>query len=88
MRNPHGILITTGPDGVVETDTFLCGHCGGIVAVKPKQAPEDIGGMCKHCMAMTCRGCTARGSCTPFEKALERAEARDRARRSYDFACR
>jgi hypothetical protein len=88
MRNPHGILITSGPDGVVEADTFLCNHCNGIVMVKPKQAPEDIGGMCKQCMGMTCPRCTAQGSCTPFEKALQQQEARYHARRSFDFACR
>lgn len=83
MRNPHGLLITSGPDGVVETDTYVCGHCNGIVLVKPKQRPEDIGGMCKQCMAMTCPACTAQGSCTPFERQLERMEASYHARRSY-----
>lgn len=84
MRNPGGISIIMDPCmPISETDTFTCFHCNSIVAVQPKQRPEDIGGLCKHCMKMICPRCTAAGHCTPFEKELERQEARGRALRSY-----
>lgn len=86
MRNPGGLSLIIDPCAPLrETDTFTCAHCNSIVAVQPKQRPEDIGGMCKQCMKLTCPHCTAAGHCTPFEKALERQEARGRALRSYGF---
>jgi hypothetical protein len=84
MRKPGGLFITSHGDGsVTEVDSFTCGHCNRPVAVPVKQRPEDIGGLCKQCMSMTCPRCTAAGHCTPFEKELERQEARGRALRSY-----
>lgn len=83
MRNPHGYLTITGPEGVVEMDTMLCNHCGGIVKVPPGQNPSDVGGICKQCMGTVCPRCYAMVGCTPFEKRIERMEARARARRSY-----
>lgn len=71
--------------GVFETDTFTCAHsfCGGrVVAVKSRMDPADIGGLCKVCMKLICPTCVGRG-CDPLEKALERAEARGIALRSY-----
>lgn len=69
-------------EGITEFDTVRCGHCGRIVHVKARQRPEDIGGLCKQCMRFECPSCVDKG-CTPFEKKLEMAEARDRALRSY-----
>ena len=73
----------SGPDGETRHSTFTCFHCNKVVVVVQGCAPEDMGGLCKMCMGLTCPECTDKGSCDPFEKKMERAEASDRARRSY-----
>lgn len=79
MRNPLGYGILCTEDGQIqEHDTFTCFHCNSIVVVKPLMKPEDLGGMCKVCMKLTCPACTSVGSCTPWEKQMEQIEARDR----------
>jgi hypothetical protein len=78
MLRPGGHLLIAGPDGKREHDTFTCGHCQRVVIVRHRAAAADCGGMCKRCMKLTCPRCTAAGACTPFEKKLERAEARAR----------
>ena len=83
MLRSGGYAVLVDPDlGVVERDTFTCSHCNSVVYVKPKSNPDDFGSMCRICMKMVCQRCANLG-CTPFEKKLEQAEARDRARRSY-----
>lgn len=86
MRNPHGYLTISGPDGVVEQDTSLCNHCGGIVRMPPNKQPGDVGGVCKQCMGFVCDRCYSRVGCDPFERKLKRAEARGEALRSYGLA--
>lgn len=84
MRRPGGYLYSFDPGGVrQESDTFTCHHCNKVVIVKPKCDPYDLGGMCRLCDKMICPDCVNKGSCDPLEKKLERAEARDRALRSY-----
>lgn len=70
------------PEGTFESDTFSCFHCGRITHVRPRMDPADMGGMCKICYQLICHKCVGHG-CDPFEKKMERAEARERARRSY-----
>jgi hypothetical protein len=83
MRRPGGYMTVTEPDkATIERDTFTCGHCNGIVIVLPNQPPEDMGGQCKLCMSLTCAHCTGLGRCDPFEKKLERMEAKDRLYRA------
>jgi hypothetical protein len=83
MRNAGGYAFSFSPDGIhQECDTFTCAHCGGIVHVKSKCNPDDLGGMCRLCMKMICPQCVDLG-CTPFEKRLEQVEKRDRILRSY-----
>lgn len=85
MRKPGGYGVTTFDCGQVkETDTFTCAHCNRINFVKPKERPEDLGGLCKVCMGLICSACLDLG-CTPFEKKLEQQEAAYHARRSYGF---
>ena len=86
MRNPHGYLTISGPDGVHEEDTALCGHCGGIVRVPAGKRADDVGGTCKQCMQFVCERCYARVGCLPFEEKLKCAEARGEALRSYGLA--
>ena len=83
MRRPQGYLLRVEAGCAdVERDTFTCGHCQRIVIVRPKADPVSLGGLCKQCMAMICPRCLGRG-CTPWEKQMERMEARAEALRSY-----
>lgn len=83
MRNPHGYLTINEPDKpLIEHDTFTCGHCNKIVIVPHKAKASDCGGFCLCCMTTICSNCEKQGSCTPFEKKLEKMEARDRMLRS------
>jgi len=74
----RGFAQISGPNGVEEYETFTCGHCGAIVKVPHRAAPEQLGGICKLCMSMTCAKCVETGKCDPFEKKLERMEDRTR----------
>lgn len=86
MLREGGYLIGTTDDGPpIERSTLTCGHCNRIVIVKPKCDPADLGGLCKVCMKLICPQCYGLDRCDPFEKKLERAEARDRFRRSLEF---
>lgn len=84
MRGQGGYAFSFDAGGIrQEADTFTCFHCQKVVVVKPKCDPCDLGGMCRICDKMICPGCVEIGHCDPFEKKLEREEARYRALRSY-----
>ncbi len=88
MRRPGGYTFLTFDDGrMVEGESFSCRHCNRVVFVRPRERPEDVGGLCKCCMGLTCPACTdkmARGTpCVPLEERLKREEAHYEARRSY-----
>lgn len=85
MRKPQGYACISSPDGIREADTFTCAHCQRITHVKSGAKAEDLGGLCKSCMGLICSHCVGKG-CTPFEKVLEREEARYHALRSYGLA--
>ena len=80
MRRPGGYAVLMDPanPGAVERDTFTCSHCNGVVFVQPKQDPTEMGGFCRLCYGHICKGCASTMKCDPFEKKLERMEARDR----------
>lgn len=93
MRNPTGYATIVEPDRpLVERDSTSCGHCGSVIFVKPHTAStvylildrqtlqwrEASGAFCRVCMRPVCLTCHAHGRCTPWEKKLEAAEARDR----------
>ena len=80
---PGGIAILSGPNGVTEQDTYSCGHCQAIVQVPPRASPSSLGGLCKVCMHLICPRCTDVGTCTPWERQMEKMEARQRAHDSY-----
>lgn len=95
MRKPHGYATIIGDvsSNAVklitdlnirhtesEIDTYTCGHCNGIVHVPPQQDAADIGGLCKQCMDLICPRCVNKMTCTPWEKKMEKAEARQRLR--------
>lgn len=81
MLRPGGYGQLIDPvNGVSEHDTFTCCHCNKVVMVKPKASMEEFGGFCTLCFKPTCPRCEAVGTCTPFEKKLEEAEAKARFR--------
>lgn len=84
MRRAGGYGLAVYDSGeITERDSFTCRHCNSVKFVKPKERPEDIGGLCKVCMGLICADCVDKG-CTPFEKKLEMQEAKYHARRSYE----
>lgn len=86
MRRPGGYATITDPDKpLVELDTTTCAHCQKVTHIKARARPEDLGGLCKACMGLICQHCVGKG-CDPFEKQLERSEARQEALRSYGLA--
>lgn len=79
MRKPQGYAVWNGPGGVEkEMDTFTCHHCLMVVFVPPKADPSQLGGFCMLCMKNICGPCADKGSCTPWEKEMERQEAKSR----------
>lgn len=97
MLKPQGYGLIVEPGAPVqEFDSCQCGHCQKVIFVKPRSAStvylittgvpgrfkEEPGAFCRVCMRPVCLPCHAQGTCTPFERALERSEARDRFLRS------
>lgn len=84
MRKPGGWGYITHPDGKVEEhETYTCKHCNRVTRVKARQRAEDIGGLCKACMGLTCPQCTAHGRCTPLERDIAQQLEREYRRRQY-----
>ena len=100
MRNEGGYSQIFFPDGrmrtvadlngvkvkingaMFESSTFTCVHCGKIEHVLPK-ADVNAVGFCRNCMKPICRECSSK-PCRPLEQALQEAEAKGQARRSYE----
>lgn len=83
MRKPGGYSIIVDPafNNPTEADTFTCRHCNTVVRVKPMCDPAEMGGRCTLCDKLICKHCVGKG-CDPFEKKLERLEAR----RTYELS--
>ena len=71
-----GFIEIVGPEGRREVETFTCCHCNGISDVPPPDATEV--GFCNRCMSRECLPCARKNKCIPFEKKLEKMEARGR----------
>jgi hypothetical protein len=96
VLKPQGYGLIVEPGAQQEYDTCQCGHCQKVIFTKPRSATtvyliptrvpgsfkEEPGAFCRVCMRPVCLRCHGVGSCTPFEKMLEKSEARDRLRRS------
>lgn len=91
MIRPQGYAIIVDPRaGTIEHDTITCGHCQRIVWVKPGSGAtvyivrtqthtyEEPGAFCRCCMTSVCLACDRVGTCTPWERQMERMESRDR----------
>jgi hypothetical protein len=74
----RGYAVTVDQSGTVEEDTITCAHCNSVVFLKPR----EISGSCRMCYGFLCPTCVDAGTCTPFEKKLERMEARERLLRA------
>lgn len=80
LRFDGGWRCETMGAGVFETDTYTCGHCGGVTTVLPFKDAADVGALCKKCMKVVCRKCVNEGrqsgviTCDPLEAKLERWE--------------
>lgn len=86
MLRPQGYGIITDPDArggvAIEFDTFTCKHCQRVTIVRPGESATNCGGWCGSCAAPICGVCADLGVCTPWEKQMEKMEARDRLLRS------
>lgn len=93
MRNPKGYATWAGDGRLQEADTASCGHCTGVIFVKPgtacttyliygvdpRQPPREApGAFCRVCMRPVCLRCHSQGNCVPFERMIEQQEARNR----------
>jgi len=69
-----------GPDGEFhERDTYTCAHCQKITILAPKQLPH---GGCRTCGGNICSRCVTIGTCAPWERQMDEAEARQVFRKS------
>lgn len=75
MRNPGGYALIVGPEGVVEMDTFTCGHKNHVVHVPPGIDVDLISAICFVCRKRICMSCERERQrtlrCLTFEKRLE-----------------
>jgi len=73
-------------DDIDEHDTITCSHCQRIVTIPPAKSGREVGyDYCHSCDAMICRECAGKRRCLPWEKQMEKIEARQAALRSYGF---
>lgn len=74
-RRPQGYAVIVDPDRPTrESDTGTCAHCTAVFFYAPDMNGTTSGAFCLHCMRPVCLRCDTIGSCTPFERALERME--------------
>lgn len=73
------VEITDAYGQVTVQETLTCAHCQKIY---PKPGTGDLAGFCHQCFKPVCLKCGALDRCDPFEKKLERIEARDAMLRS------
>lgn len=93
MRQPGGYVTIVEPGvPITEIDTTTCFHCGAVIFVKPHTAStiyliptslpgryvEEAGAGCWVCGRAVCLPCHDRGTCTPLEHQLARAEQASR----------
>ena len=88
MSRRFGYLIEQGPGGVAnECDTATCGHCQFVMQLPPAphgQVIVRVASPCGMCGKFICDRCHAKGECVPWEKEMERREARARMLRTIE----
>jgi hypothetical protein len=79
-------VLDNGDGRPQEFDTFTCGHCQRMKRIPHgKRAEDTVGRVCSCCQRVVCAKCKGEATCDVIEKKLERAEARDAARRGMGF---
>jgi hypothetical protein len=76
-------VVEKGPGILREQDLASCGHCQMQMAVKPATHGQIISRLlppCHGCGKFICNVCMAAQRCDPWEKKMERAEAKARLR--------
>jgi hypothetical protein len=87
MRRAYGYLQIVDPlcPRSVEYDTLTCAHCQRVMVLRPggvayragDHPPRpSIGKWCISCASTICARCTASGGCEPWQRTMERMEAR------------
>lgn len=69
--------ITDQYGSVQVRETLTCAHCNRIY---PKPGTHDPVGFCHMCFKPVCLACGAKDKCDPFERKLDRLEARSKLR--------
>jgi hypothetical protein len=77
-RRASGLGVTVLDGHKAYEDFYVCFHCQRTTFVRPREDPAELGGLCKICMRMICKRCVAKERCDPWEKQMERAEAKQR----------
>lgn len=77
----YGVISEPGKKDV-EFDSVTCAHCNRVVLIRAGIDPAQLGGFCRACMRHICGPCADLGRCTPWERQMDKAEARDRLLRS------
>ena len=75
---PGAIEEYFGPDGNVSTwESSTCAHCQSITTIPNRRKMHEVTDVCRSCMKLICLQC-AGFPCRPWEKEMERQEARAR----------
>lgn len=84
MRHPHGYSVTADVDTgrQVESDVVTCCHCQKVCEVPP--GPMTGFPWCFKCGRPTCQSLACIARCDPWERRLERMEARERFHRAME----
>lgn len=80
IRWEGGVPVLSGRDGrLVEHDTVLCCHCQAVLKLN---TPGNAYGFCTRCSRYHCptEACEV---CTPFMRAIDRAEDREYHRQQF-----
>jgi hypothetical protein len=81
-RRAGGYVVASGEGAPVERDTIACHHCQRHIVIPPGPPRDDLFGVCWNCSKFICPPCAKKQTCTPWEKQMERIEARDRMLRA------
>lgn len=76
-QKPGGVGVYFGPVAAVEVHTSTCAHCQKITEFPSLRVMHQRVDICRGCMKLVCLNC-AGGVCRPWEREMERQEARRR----------
>lgn len=85
MTQRLNYLVEQGPGILREQDLASCGHCQFQMQVQPATNGQVISRVlppCHGCGKYICGECKKLGRCDPWEKKMERMEAREQLRKA------